>query len=170
MLNPKDYDALGARGVALVGLGRYDAAARIVEDLAKKFPGHDRATMYQGEILSSLGRHEEALEFSQHSMEINPEHDQWHWMNMGMCLFGLERYAEAIDALEQFKTLSKFPFVRLFLAAAYAAAGRSEEARAEVETLGADAGKLIAGASFIYCQPADRERLVMWARRAGLPE
>jgi len=91
-------------------------------------------------------------------------------MDMGMCLFCLERYADAIDALEQFKTLSKFPFVRLFLAAAYAAAGRDEEARAEVETLGADAGKLTAGVTFCYRDPADRERLVVWAQRAGLPE
>jgi adenylate cyclase len=170
LLNPKDYDALGARSVALVGLGRYATAARIVEELAKKFPGHDRATMYQGEILSSLGRHEEAVELIQHSMEINPEHDQWDWMNMGMCLFCLERYAEAIDALEQFKTQSKFPFVRLLLAAAYAAAGRAEDARSEVDSLGADAGKLTAGASLIYRDPTDRQRLVKWTRRAGLPE
>jgi len=169
-LNSKDYDALGARGYILVATGRYEAAARIVEDLARKFPGHDRATMYQGEILNLLGQYEEALELIQHSMDINPEHDQWHWMGIGRCLFCLERYPEAVHALEQFKTLSKFPFIRLFLAAAYAAAGRDEEARAEVETLGADAGKLTAGASFIFRNPADRERLVMWARRAGLPE
>jgi TolB-like protein len=153
-LNSKDYDALGARGTILISLGRYDAAERIVEDLAKKFPGHDRATLYQGAILSSLGRHEEALGFTQHSTGINPEHDQWPWMSMGMCLFCLERTDEAIHALEQFKTLSKFPFVRLFLAAAYAAAGRAEEA---------------AVASFFFREPADRERLLKWAKRAGLP-
>jgi class 3 adenylate cyclase len=169
-LNPKDYDALGARGTLLIALGRYDAAGRIVEDLARKFPGHAHATMYQGEILSPLGQHEEALELVKQSMEINPDHDQWHWMNMGMCLFCLERYDEAVHALEQFKTLSKFPFVRLFLAASLAASGRDEEARAEVDSLGPDAGKLTAAASFLYLNSADRERLVTWARRAGLPE
>jgi class 3 adenylate cyclase len=168
-LNPKDYDALGARSAMLVALGRYDAAERIVEDLARKFPDHAHATMYRGEILGSLGRHEEALELLQHSMDINPEHDQWHWMYRGMCLFCLERTAEAIHALEQFKTLSKFPFVRLFLAASYAAMGRDEEARAEVESLGPDAGKLAAVAAFLYREPADRDRLLMWAKRAGLP-
>ena len=168
-LNPKDYDALGARGAVLISLRRYDAANRIVEDLAKKFPGHAHATMYQGQILSPLGRHEVALELVQKSMEINPDHDQWHWMNMGMCLFCLERYDEAVHALEQFKTLSKFPFVRLFLAASLAASGRNEEARAEVDSLGPNAGKLNAAASFLYRGPEDRERLVMWARSAGLP-
>jgi class 3 adenylate cyclase len=169
-LNPKDYDALGARGTLLIALGRYDAAERIVEDLARKFPGHAHATMYQGEILSPLGQHEEALELVRQSMEINPDHDQWHWMNMGMCLFCLERYEEAVHALEQFKTLSKFPFVRLFLAASLAASGRDKEARAEVDSLCPDAGKLTAAASFLYRNLADRERLVTWARRAGLPE
>jgi adenylate cyclase len=169
-LNSKDYDALGARSAVLIALGRYDAAAQIAEDLARKFPGHAHATMYRGEILGSLGRQEEALDLVLHSMDINPEHDQWHWMYKGMCLFCLERYDEAIRALEQFKTLSKQPFVRLFLAASYAAAGRDEEARAEVESLGSDAGKLTAVASFLFREPADRERLLLWARCAGLPE
>ncbi len=167
-LNPKDYDALGGRGTILISLGRYDAAEWIVEDLAKKFPGHDRATMYQSNLIDSLGRHEEALELAQNSMDINPEHDQWPWLTKGMCLFCLERYADAIDALEQFKTLSKFPFARLVLAAAYAAAGREEEAQAEAASLGTDAGKLITGVNICYRDPADRERLIMWSRRAGL--
>ncbi len=169
-LNSKDYDALGARGTLLISLGRYDAAERIVEDLAKKFPGHDRATMYRSQLLDSLGRHEEALELAQNSMDINPEHDQWNWLNKGMSLFCLERYAEAIDALEQSKTLSKFPFARLALTAAYAAAGRDEEAQAEAASLGTDVGKLITGVNFCYRDPADRERIIMWARCAGLPE
>ncbi len=168
-LNSRDYDALGARGAILVALGRYAAAAQIVEDLARKFPDHAHATMYRGAVLSALGRHNEGLDLIQHSMDINPEHDQWHWMFEGMCLFCLERYAEAAQDLEQFKTLSKLPFIRLYLAAAYAAAGRAEEARAEVEGLAPDAGKLLATASFLYRDPADRERLIGWAKRAGLP-
>jgi hypothetical protein len=36
--------------------------------------------------------------------------------------------------------------------------------------LGADAGELTAGVNFCYRDPTDRERLVMWAQRAGLPE
>jgi adenylate cyclase len=170
LLNPRDYDALGARGYILVGFSKYDAAARIVEDLAKKFPGHAHATLYQGEILCLLGQNEEALSLIRRSMDINPEHDQWPWMAMGRCLFGLERYAEAVHAFEQFKSLSKFPFLRLNLAAAYAASGHDEEARAEIDSLGPDAGKLTAGAPLIFRHPADRERLIMWSRRAGLPE
>jgi adenylate cyclase len=170
LLNSRDYDALGARIAILIALGRYDAASQIAEDLARKFPSHAHATLYRGDVLSSLGRHEEAFDLVQHSMDINPEHDQWHWMFKGMCLFCLERYDEAIRALEQFKTLSKLPFVRLFLAASYAAAGRDGEARAEVEALGPDAGKLRSVASFLFREHADRERLLIWARRAGLPE
>ena len=170
LLNPKDYDALGARGRLLCALGRYDAAVRISEELANKFPGHDRAIMYRGEVLSVVGRHQEALELAQHSMEVNPEHDQWIWEFKGKCLFCLERYAEAIDALEQFRSLSKFPFSRLMLAAAYAAAGREDEARIEVESMGADAGKLTRCVSFVFRDPADRRRLIEWARHAGLTD
>ncbi len=75
-LNSRDYDALGARSAMSIAFGKYDAAAQIAEDLARKFPGHAHATMYRGEILSSLGRHEEAFDLVRHSMDINPEHDQ----------------------------------------------------------------------------------------------
>jgi tetratricopeptide (TPR) repeat protein len=138
--------------------------------LAKKFPGHNRATHYQAGILNSLGRHERAVELIQHAMEINPDHDQWDWMTMGRVLFCLERYTEAVHALEHFMALSKFPFVRLFLAASLAASGYDEEARAEVNSLCPDAGKLAGTAALLYRDRADRERIVMWGQRAGLPD
>lgn len=170
-LNPKDYDAVGARGFALIGMGNYDGATRVVEELAKKFPSHAHSTLYRSGLLNSLGQHQEALELAEQSVKIDPHHGHWFtWALKGRCLFCLERYAEAIDALELFMTLSKFPGFRLVLAAAYAAAGRDEDARTEVESLGADAWKLTAGVYIHFRDPADRERLAIWSQRAGLPE
>jgi class 3 adenylate cyclase/TolB-like protein/tetratricopeptide (TPR) repeat protein len=166
-LNPKDYDAVGARGTCSIGLGKYEAAARIVEELAKKFPDHAHATMYQGDLLTSLGRHDEALVLIDQAMRINPEHDHWPWMFKGICLFCLEQFRGAIEALETFKASAKFPFVRLVLAAAYVAAGRDEEARTELAPLRGDADILAARSSLIFRQAADRERLAFWVSKAA---
>jgi tetratricopeptide (TPR) repeat protein len=87
-------------------------------------------------------------------------------MNLGMCLFCLERFDEAIDAFEQFNARSKFPDSRLFLAAAYAAVGRKEDARAEIEPLSKDADNAIDRLSFRYRNPVDLERWKMWVQQA----
>lgn len=169
VINPKDYDALGARGMALLAQGKYDSATQVVEELSRKFPGHDRPTMYQAFILDGLGHHERAFELIERAIELNPNHDQWDWLNKGKILFSLERYNEAVLPLEQCKALSKFPFFLIFLSAALAACGRDEDARAEVKALGTCAGKLTAAATYFYRDPTDRERLIKWGRRAGLP-
>ncbi len=165
-LNSRDYDGLGARGAALAGLGRFEAITPVIEELAKKFPGHAEAARYRADLLNKLGQHQEALELMQYSMEVNPEYDQWTWMNLGTCLFCLERFDEAIDAFEQFNARSKFPDSRLFLAAAYAAVGRKEDARAEIEPLSKDTDNAIDRLSFRYRNPADLERWKMWVQQA----
>jgi adenylate cyclase len=170
-LNPKDYDALGARGAALVGLGKYEAVTRVTEELAKKFPSHAFSALYRAKHLNSLGQHQEALELMRYSMELDPEHDRWQWIHLGLCLFCLERFTEAVDAFEQFTAMTKFPIGRLFLAAAYAAAGRKEDARSEIESLDVDVEKLTeSSAKYHYRDPSDRERIKMWARKAAQPE
>ncbi len=102
-------------------------------------------------------------------MEINPEYDRWQWIHLGLCLFCLERFTEAVDAFEQFTAMTKFPIARLFLAAAYAAVGRNEDARAEIESLGMKAEKIIDNVEFTYRDPSDRERLRMWVQKATQP-
>ena len=170
-LDPKDYDALGAKGTALVGLGKYDTITRIIDDLAKKFPDHVIATLYRAKLLNSLGQHQEALELVECSMEISPVYAQWQWAHLGLCHFCLEHFSEAIYAFEQFKAVTMFPMINPFLAAAYAAAGRTDDARAEINSLGDDVEKLIeCSNTFYFCEPGDRERLRMWVQKAAQTE
>ena len=93
-LNSKDYDALGARGYMLVALGKYDAAARIIEDLAERFPDHAYATLYQSMLLNSLGRHEEAPKSLQRALQIDPQNFMIHW-GIGYCYASLGQLSEA---------------------------------------------------------------------------
>ncbi len=166
-LNPKDYDALGARGVTLVALGRYEAAEKVIDEISKRFPSHAYGLSYQAVLLDSMGQHAEGMVFAEEAMATNPEHDQWFWMFLGQCLFHLERFPEAVEALEQFKVLSGFRFARLLLAASYAASRRGEEAKAEIASLGSDWENLIPGVALCYRETVDRERLIKWVKVAA---
>jgi adenylate cyclase len=53
-----------------------------------------------GEILTFVGRHEEAEDWVRNSMRLNPYHPPRYWTHLGRLLFHLERFEEALDALD----------------------------------------------------------------------
>lgn len=63
-------------------------------------PNDDRSVCSMGEILSFLGRHEEAEDWVRKSMKLNPYHPQRYWTHLARPLFHLGRFREALDALE----------------------------------------------------------------------
>lgn len=72
--------------------------------------------------------------------------------------------------LEQFKAKSKFPSVRVLLAAAYAVAGRKEDARVEIDSLNGEINKVGERIINFYRDSRDRERLMKWIRSAAQVE
>ncbi len=68
-------------------------------------PNDDRSVCSMGEILSYLGRHEEAEDWVRKSMKLNPYHPQRYWTHLARPLFHLERFQEALDALEHINRL-----------------------------------------------------------------
>lgn len=68
-------------------------------------PNDDRSVCSMGEILSFVGRHEEAAEWVRKSMKLNPYHPQRYWTHLVRPLFHLGRYSEALDALENISQL-----------------------------------------------------------------
>jgi TolB-like protein len=63
-------------------------------------PNDDRSVCSMGEILSFVGKHEEAEEWVRKSMRLNPYHPQRYWTHLARALFHLERFEEALGALE----------------------------------------------------------------------
>jgi adenylate cyclase len=53
-----------------------------------------------GEILTFVGRHEEAEGWIRKSMQLNPYHSQRYWTHLGRSLIHLGRFEEALNAFE----------------------------------------------------------------------
>ncbi len=68
-------------------------------------PNDDRSVCSMGEILTFLGRHEEAENWVRKSMRLNPYHPQRYWTHLARPLFHLERYQEALHALDNISRL-----------------------------------------------------------------
>ncbi|WP_432697127.1 winged helix-turn-helix domain-containing tetratricopeptide repeat protein [Marinobacterium sp. YM272] len=101
---PTAYQALGiAKGFAGDIQGALDAAQRSVE-LA---PGDADNLLFLGRALSRFGRFEEAKEYAQRAMALNPSRPSYYSYNLGRIFWGLEQYQEAM-ALEQ-ECLTKAP-------------------------------------------------------------
>lgn len=78
-------------------------------------------------VFYDLGRFEEAERAAQQALELQPDYLFGLWQR-GVALSGLERHAEAIQALERVVTLSRAPIFVGILGLAYARAGRLDEA------------------------------------------
>jgi serine/threonine-protein kinase len=84
---------------------------------------------------SYAGLHEQALEWYRRAIEIDPAFALAHY-NAGWALQRLGRFDEAIVAYERAVELSgSSPFMRAFLATAYAESGRTEEAQRILDDL-----------------------------------
>jgi TolB-like protein/Tfp pilus assembly protein PilF len=63
-------------------------------------PNDDRSVCAMGEILTFVGRHEEAEGWVKKSMQLNPYHPPRYWTHLGRTLFHLDRCEEALGAFE----------------------------------------------------------------------
>ncbi len=63
-------------------------------------PNDDRSIYSMGEILSFMGRHEEAEGWVRKSMKLNPYHPERYWTHLARPLFHQGRYRDALDALD----------------------------------------------------------------------
>jgi adenylate cyclase len=64
-------------------------------------PNDDRLVCAMGEILSFLGRYEEAEGWVRKAMQLNPYHPPRYWTHLGRTLFHLARFEQALTAFEQ---------------------------------------------------------------------
>jgi TolB-like protein/DNA-binding SARP family transcriptional activator len=121
--------------------------------------------------LTRTGRAAEALQSLEETMRRDPFSPTWIWDFYFAALFQLKRYDEAIAALRNMSTLH--PWHHAHLAAAYAHAGKLDEARRELATfLKAKPNATIAlvAAAEPYAEPRLLEPLLDGLRKAGLKE
>ena len=96
-------------------------------------PNDDRSVCAMGEILSFVGRCEEAETWIRKAMRLNPYHPPRYWSHLARALFHLGRYRDALEALQNFLV----PRVRelAFQAAAASMLGDADEIAKHVAAL-----------------------------------
>jgi adenylate cyclase len=131
---------------------------------------YDLIVVQQGELLTWLGRGEEAIGWIERAMRLNPYHPERFWGHLGRALYVAGRYAEAIKAFER---IAAADFAtKAALAACHAELGHESEAQGFAAATLALSPQF-STASFVATLPfkedRDRERVAASLAKAGLP-
>jgi adenylate cyclase len=160
-----------ALGAVYLKQGLHDQAVAEYERALELNPNDADVLVESAWPLAWSGRPEEGIENAKTAMRLNPRYADWYLWALGVAYFEGRRYEEAIATLESMN--NRILKSRLYLAAAYAQAGRQTEARAEVEDiLERDPDSSIARWGHVqpYKFTADLEHYIDGLRKAGLPE
>jgi adenylate cyclase len=152
-----------ALGYAHLYRKEYDQAIAAVERAIDLAPNYADGYGLLAHIKNFTGDHEQALSLIQNAMDLNPYYTFDYPWNLGRAYYGLERYAEAAQALETaLEKNATAAQVRLFLASSYLRLGRADDAEWEIEQV------VMADPGFTVSQVANTLPLVDQTRLDGL--
>ena len=159
-------------GLVYRELGQYARAKNEAEKALKYDSSYANAYVLLATLLYYTGQAEEGLEKIKVAMRLNPHHPYNYPFHMGQAYFILERYDEAIAALEQgLENNPSSERMRVWLAAAYVKANRLEDAQWESEqvlALNPDFNLERIKQAFPFREMNDLERFLTALRQAGL--
>lgn len=149
-----------------------DVAIAELERAVSLDPNSEWAYGFLAEVLNFSGRADEAIGFVKKAMRLDPNYPPWLAFHLGHSYYQLQRYDDAVAALQDaLRRSPDFSPAHRWLAAVYAEAGREQAARAEV----AEILRISPGASLErwrqrlpYKNQADAERYIAGLRKAGL--
>ena len=169
-LDPDDYQAHWVLGRLYTYQGKHAQSLAEFDRALSINPNDAHLLAIAAENLVYYGRLEEARECCQRAIRLNPNCPDWYWLTLGFSYFHLDRYEDALEALERMTSPDK---AHRLLAAVYAHLGRLDEARSEAEEF----MKVIPSFSINewartepYTGPDELQRYVNGLRKAGLPE
>lgn len=151
--------------------GEYMKALVEAEKAISLDPNYANAHVLLATLPYYAGRPEEGLERIRRAIQLNPHHPYNYPFHLGQAYFILRRYPEVIEAFEQ--GLASKPAserMRVWLVAAYAQAGRDEDAGWEVEQVLANNPEFSLERirqAFPFKDPEDLEHLLDGLRKAG---
>ena len=182
-LDDRHLVAMKTRAALLRAQGKFDDAITAAQAVIAQNPGEPWAYKEVGLSTMYLGRTADALEWFDKAERFGPrDPGRWTWLaSKGQALILLGRDAEAIASLRA--ALEANPNAAgeyAVLAAAYALAGRSEEARAALRRFESVSPRVTVG-NFRNLSPVplqltgasyrqQRERLEDGLRKAGMPD
>jgi TolB-like protein/Flp pilus assembly protein TadD len=131
-LDPKTLVAQLAMGQIHMLKRDYDEAIAWGERAVSTYPNADNAHVFLAWFLTAAGRPEEAVPLLKQAIRRNPIPPGWYFMVLGNTFRMIGRFDEAISELKKAVAYSPDELLaHVTLAAAYAEAGRLEEARVE---------------------------------------
>ena len=86
-------------GTHLMDENQYGEAESVFSDLIKQFPGFAEGHNKLATVLYLQGKFKQSVDACEVTLEKNPHHFG-AWNGMGMCLYKLARYDEAINCFE----------------------------------------------------------------------
>ncbi|MGH7542302.1 MAG: tetratricopeptide repeat protein [Gemmatimonadota bacterium] len=132
--NPNYTDAHWALGTLLPAVGRLDEAIREMRTAQKLDPLSPTFSQWLGRFLLYQRRPGDAIEESQHTLELDPDHARGH-MTLGLARLLEGDRNGGLESLRRSAEVSWSFSFRAFLAYGLAAAGEEEEARGVLEEL-----------------------------------
>jgi TolB-like protein/class 3 adenylate cyclase len=171
-LSLDDHDAAAhdAMGYCALHQRKFDLAGMHLNRAVSLNPNDVYIAADRANWLVRTGKPAEALQSLEAAMQRDPYSPTWLWEVRSNALFHLKRYDEAVAAL---RTMSTFQFWHYaHFAAAYAHAGRPDDARRELTTFlkaRPDATIALVAAAEPYAEQALLDHLLNGLRKAGLP-
>jgi len=134
-------------------------------------PSYTTALLRYAELLSCLGRHDEAIAKIRRAQELDPL-SLLIGSNLGRLLYDARKYDEAIEALQKNLELDpKRGYSHLYLGLAYEQKGRIREAEQEFDRatalLGFDYNLSLAHLYAVSGRPVEARKILQLAARAG---
>jgi adenylate cyclase len=133
-------------------------------------PNDAHAAQGRGYVLAYLGRSEEAIEWMDKAMRLNPLHPGWYWPALARVLHFAGRHEKAIRTFERISAPRFFNLA--YSAACHAKVGDASTARCLVARALEAKPDLSVGSWFAtlpFKREEDRERLAEELLAAGLP-
>jgi TolB-like protein/DNA-binding SARP family transcriptional activator len=171
-LDPNDSECHETLGWILLHCQLFELSEQCYRRALELNPNSPDELASMGSLCGYLGRPEEGLDWFEQAKRVDPFFDPtWYWHLRGATCFNARRYDDAVAAFN--RSISPPAWVRAYLAACHALAGRRDRAMA----LAADVTLRSPGFSATllatrepYKRAADRQHLLDGLLKAGLPE
>jgi len=170
--NPELPLAYFITGLVFREQGEYVKALVEAEKAIRYDPNYANAHVLRATLLYYAGRPEESIAPLKKAMRLNPHHPFNYYFHLGQAYFTLRQYGEAIEELK--KGLESNPAserLHVWLAAAFAQAGKFEDAQWEAEQVRINNPQFSltrVATLYPFKSKSDHDRLVEGLRKAGL--
>jgi adenylate cyclase len=157
-------------GSVYLRMEKYDLAISELQHAIELNPNHAISHLRLGTIMLFAGQTDEAIQLLQTGLRYHPYTDPNDYGRLALAYYLKGKYEDAIMTIEP--GLGRNPnnaWLHITLAAAYAQAGRSEDAKHSAEMIKKLSPFFEVDSSFtLFRNPADRDKIIEGLRKAGL--